>query len=187
MEAVRQLLALVRNLLTWWVIIAPWEQAVRVRGGGRVALLGAGIHLRVPILDRVFQQSTRRRSSALPPQTLITRDGKPLTVAVMVGYQIDDLLLLYRTVHHAEGTIHAEIMGAIGQFVTSNDARSCAPPALAGAVAKLADLERFGLGAVTVTVTSFAYVRTYRLITGEGHTWNHGDTLDTDKEKGAAA
>lgn len=182
MTGLQQVLALLKSLLTWWIIVSPWERAVRVRLGKHEALLGPGVHLRIPFADRVYQQSTRRRASALPPQTLVTKDGKPLTVAVMVGYVINDLLLLYHTLHHAEGTIHSEVLGAIGRFVTSRESRNCGPVELAAAATSAVDLEQFGLGDVSITVTSFAYVRTYRLITGEGHTWSHGDSLDTDRE-----
>jgi hypothetical protein len=181
-SAIQQALASLRDFLTWWVTVTPWEQAIRVRLGKRVVLLGPGIHVRLPVVDRIYRQSVRRRASSLPAQTLVTRDGRPLTVAVMVGYRINDLLRLYETLHHAEATIANTVLGAVGEFVVTHDSDECGPAALGAAAGASADLERYGIADVSVTVNSFAFVRTYRLITGEGHSWSHGDFLDTSRE-----
>lgn len=182
MTALRAVLDALRNLLTWWITVAPWEQAIRVRLGKHVQLLEAGVHLRIPVADRIYRQSTRRRNSALPAQTLITKDGKPLTVAVMVGYRISDLLRLYETLHHAEATISCIVLGAVGEFVVARESSDCGPGELAREVIRAADLGRYGLDDIAVTVTSFAFVRTYRFITGDGNCWSIGDHLDTSRE-----
>src|SRR5688572_2913843 len=141
----RELLAALRNIFTWWIVVAPWEQVIRVRLGKRVELLGAGVHLRIPFVDRAFRQSTRRRSTVLPVQTLRTLDGKQLTISGVLSYRIADLLLLYQTVHHAEGTIAADTTGAIGEFVAATTAEDCTPPALRARVGAAVGLERYGL------------------------------------------
>ena len=182
MSGLRQIIEALRGLIVWWVTVAPWEQAIRVRLGRRVSLLPAGVHLRIPVVDRVYRQSVRLRSSIQPAQTLVTRDGKPLTIAVTVLYRIADLRRLYDTVHHPEGTISAMVLGAVGRFVVEHDARDCGPGVVCREVPALADLQRFGLEDVEVTVNTFAFVRTYRLITGDGHAWSCGDVLNTDTE-----
>ena len=187
MSGLRQLLDALRNLLTWWVTVAPWEQAIRVRLGKRVSLLGAGVHLRIPIADRFYLQSVRTRVATLPAQTLVTKDGKALTVAVTVRYRIADLLRLYETLHHAEGTIANIVLGAVGEFVVGNDLVGCHPERLSPAVAKAADLSRYGLDDVGVTVQTFASVRTFRFITGDGHAWGYGDPLETSLEMQSGA
>jgi hypothetical protein len=187
MPILQQLLAALKSLLTWWVMVAPWEQAVRVRGGKRLMLLNAGLHLRVPIWDRIYQQSTRRRFSVPPPQTLTTKDGKSLTVCVTVGYSIADLLLLYQSLHHPEEAVQAEVMGAVARVVTGLRSDECRPAQIGAAATGVVDLHRFGLTDFEITVVSYAIVRTYRFITGEGFTWRHGESLETTREAGVAA
>lgn len=182
MNGFRQVLEALRGLLVWWVTITPWERGLRVRLGSRIAMLGPGIHLRVPIVDRVYRQSVRRRSAIQPAQTLITRDGKPLTVAVTITYQIADLRLLYDTLHHPEGTLQAIVLGAVGRWVVEHEAGECSPAALCAAVPTLINLERFGLSGTEVSVITFAFVRTFRFITGDGHGWQEGGRLDTERE-----
>lgn len=182
MSSLREILAAVRSALTWWITVAPWEQAIRVRLGKRVSLLAAGVHLRIPVADRFYLQSVRSRVATLPAQTLTTQDGKALTVAVTVRYRIADLLKLYETLHHAEGTVANIVLGCVGEFVTGNNLSGCTPEALGREVAARANLAAYGLSDVAVTVMTFASVRTFRFITGEGHAWGYGDQLETSRE-----
>lgn len=73
-------------------------------------------------------------------------------------------------------------MGAIGTFIGKRKLADCASPLLAAAVSESVDLTRFGISEVSVNVTSFAAVKTYRLITGEGHSYSYGDTLETSQQ-----
>ena len=91
MESLHQLLQQIGRMFVWLVIVAPWEQAIRVRLGRRVRLLPAGAYLVIPFIDRVYRQTIRRRLSIIPPQTLTTRDGKSVTLGSAVGYSIVDL------------------------------------------------------------------------------------------------
>ncbi|HSF40343.1 MAG TPA: SPFH domain-containing protein [Thermoanaerobaculia bacterium] len=183
MSGVKQILDLLKALLTWWVTVTPWEQALRISWGRRVQLLGPGIHLRIPLRDRIYRQSVRRRATTLPAQTLVTLDGRPLTIAVTAGYRIADLRRLYETLHHGEATISNLILGAVGEFVVSRNAADCSPLSLTKEVGGRVDLHQYGLEDVTVTVVSFAFVRTYRFITGDGHSWGWGnDNLDTTRD-----
>lgn len=63
MSFIQNILALLGRLVSWWFVVLPWEQAVRVRAGSRVRLYGAGLHFRVPFIDYVWLQNTRRRAS----------------------------------------------------------------------------------------------------------------------------
>lgn len=179
MGTIREILMALKSALTWWIVVAPWEQAIRVRLGKRVRLLGAGVHLRIPGADLFYVQSTRARVSVLPSQTLTTSDGKALTIAVTVRYRIDDLLRLYQTLHHAEGTIANIVMGAVGEYVVTHSLSECGPASFGLAVTERSDLSAYGLADVAVTVVTFASVKTYRLITGEGGSFGYGDQLQT--------
>lgn len=178
---VKQILQGLQSVVVWWVTVAPWEQAIRVRAGRHVKLLKAGIHLRIPMLDRVYRQSTRLRVSTIPSQVLTTRDGKALTVGLTLSYLISDLLRLYESLHHAEGTLMAMVLSAAAEFVHRRDS-GFSPGDLCSEVGLALNLERYGLRDVSVGVANFATVRTYRLITGDAVAWSVGEDLNTDKE-----
>lgn len=174
------------GIFRWWVSVAPWEQAVRVRLGKHVRVLGAGVHLRIPAVDRVFRQSTRRRFSSVPTQTVTTRDEKTVTISGALGYAIADVGALYNTVHQAEDTIQTEAQAAVARYVHAHDLAECSPITLEHVVTEALDLGRYGISGVEFSVTDFAVVKTFRLIQGEPKSYSHeGAYLSTALEDGA--
>lgn len=186
MNFLQSLLDALRAAVTWWVMVAPWEQAIRVRFGKNVTLLAPGVHLKYPVIDRVYSQTTRLRVSMMHSQTLTTSDGKPVTIAVNLGYKIADLLKVYNTLHSAESSLAAITVGAVGEYIVNSLAVDCTPAALMFFVQEKvnARLEEFGFSDVEISVQTFAFVKTYRFITGDGHAWSQGDILDTVNEVG---
>lgn len=162
-----------------WVIVAPWEQALRVRFGKHVRVLGAGFHLRLPVIDVVFLQSIRRRVAGVGRQTLTTRDNQTITVGAALGYEITDVEQLYRGLHHAEDTLQQLARSKIAAYVTSHRLADCTPSALQGLADGL-NLETYGLATPELVVTDFAVVRTYRLI-GDQQYSGYGDALTTQQ------
>jgi hypothetical protein len=171
--------------LTWFVIVAPWEQAIRVRLGKRVALLTAGFYLRIPFVDRVFKQSVRRRLTNIRPQTLTTRDGRVITCAAALGYSIGDMRKLYDTLESAQDTIESEAATLIARFVGEHDYAECRMGELEKFVSGALDLAQYGLEGQEFYLTSFATARTYRLITGDLPSWNHGGVLSMGEQQQA--
>ena len=72
METFTALLKQIGQIFRWWVIVAPWEQGLRVRAGKHVLLLKPGLHVRIPYIDQVFIQSSRLRIVHLAMQTVLT-------------------------------------------------------------------------------------------------------------------
>lgn len=184
MGTVRELFREIGNLFRWWFIVTPWEQAIRVRRGNKVEVLGAGLHLRIPIIDRIFRQSTRRRFSSIPTQTITTTDGRTVTVSGTLGYAIADIGTLYNTLHHAEETIMSEAQGMVGRFVAASTYEDCTPAKVEAHVRERLNLGRYGLSDMEFYVTDYAAVKTYRLIQGGPKDWrDDGDALNTTREE----
>ncbi len=178
MEGLRQFF----RALQVWVTIAPWEQGLRVRLGRRVKLLHAGIHLKLPIIDVLYIQTVRIRISSLGRQTATTQDGKAVTLSGAVGYAIEDIEKLYRSLHHAEDTIQSLARARIAQFIAVHSADECRSYMEQQISADLGhELSAYGLSEVRVYVTEFAIVRTYRLIGDYGGSNAFGGPLSTDR------
>src|SRR5690349_20949371 len=108
------------RVFTWFVVVAPWEQALRVRAGKHVRKLDGGIYLSIPFLDRIFKQSVRRRINVLHPQTLTTMDRHVVTCAGAIGYSVGDLEKLYDTLEQPNDTIENEVKAIISDFIGSH-------------------------------------------------------------------
>jgi len=113
------------QVMTWFVVVAPWEQAIRVRLGKNKLLLKPGFYVRIPFVDRVFKQSVRRRILVITSQTLTTLDRRVVTCGGAVGFAIDDLCKLYDTLEMPNDTISSEVAGLISKFIGSKTLAEC--------------------------------------------------------------
>ncbi len=184
MEGLRQLF----RALQAWVTIAPWEQGLRVRLGRRVKLLRAGVHLKLPIIDVLYIQTVRTRISSLGRQIATTQDGKAITLAGAVGYAIEDIERLYRSLHHAEDTIQSLARARIARFIAAHQAAQCRSQEMETSITAdlTQELAGYGLADVRVYVTEFAIVRTYRLLGDYAGGSNFGSPLATDRASSGA-
>lgn len=178
-EAFAGLVRVIRGLFTWWVVVAPWESGLRSRGGRRAVELKPGVHLRLPSFDRIYVQSVRTRTSQLHVQTITTLDGLTVTVSGNLKYHIEDLPKLYNTLDHGEDTIEAIAMGVVAETIAGLKREQCTPSTVTDTAESHLDLTPYGIGAdIEITLTTFAFVRTYRLIMDNQHT-GYGNALDT--------
>lgn len=188
MSIVQQLQQVFRSLFQWWVVIAPWQQGVRVRAGKHVKLLRPGIHLKLPIIDVVYMQPIRLRAHYVKEQTLTTSDGKTITLASALQYEIDDLLLMYRTLHNAHDTIEQQTQSIVAGYIHRRKLSEITPVELEEFVAESLDLERYGLCVRAFHLTNFAISRAYRFISGEiGSFTGYDQRLETSLAMGEEA
>ena len=184
MSIFREIFNMIIRMFTWLVVIAPWEQAVRVRLGKYVVVLKAGIHLRIPFFDRIYRQSIRRRITLIGMQTLTTKDGVAVTVSGAVGFEIVDLLKLYQTLHDADDTIAFETLGMISDFIISHDLDECRAEDVKASVENKMNLEDYGLGKQEFFLTGFAVVKTFRLLQGNVREWKVEGAFTTTNFEG---
>ena len=115
--------------------------------------------------------------SIIRPQTL-TRDGQTITLSGALGYSIADMRQLFDTLDDAEDTIEAEVSSKIAKAVATVD--ECTQKSIEEFVRRSMDLKRYGLEGQEFSLTSFAVVPTFRVITGELPSGNWGSALDTN-------
>ena len=164
MNAIIELLRSFWRLFVWWVVIQPWEMGIRIRLGKRRTRLAPGLSFRIPYVDAVYRQSVRLRFTTLPPQTVTTQDGKTLTLAGVLGYSIENVDLLYDTLHQAEDGLRSLAQGAVAAYVHGHDLAECRPATIEERAADGLVLSRYGLSFYSLALTTYAQVRTYRII-----------------------
>lgn len=144
-------------------IVLPWERAIRIRLGNRVAIWEPGLHFRLPFLDEVQLLNTRLRIACAGTQTLTTADGHPLTVSVTIGFSIREPALAMLRMHHPESSSAALATSVVAEIVASTERSQLRP----------SDIEAHVLGKLRseagyefefVRVTDFAYAKPYRLL-----------------------
>lgn len=176
---IKEILQLIRQAFTWFVMVSPWEKGVRVRAGKHMREMQPGIHLRIPFLDRFYRQSIRRRSVLIPAMTLTTSDGHTLTVGAFFWYEIKDILAIYNTLHDAHDTIESEVSGVMSKYIISHTREECEAVRLSGYVLENLDLGKYGIDGLDFAIANHAEHKTYRLITGETRQWSGAERLNT--------
>ncbi|MGQ0834978.1 MAG: SPFH domain-containing protein [Gammaproteobacteria bacterium] len=165
MSIFQGILDFLKQLLAWWFIVEPWEQAVRVRFGKHVRLVHAGVHFKIPFFDVIYKQNVRRRVSGIPVQTLTALDGVPVTIHGSVGYRICDVLKLQQTLHDAEVSVQQELQGLVTNYVVTHPSAECTPAKIIEAVKSTVNLSKYGLNDVDFFLTGYvSNVPTFRLI-----------------------
>lgn len=180
MTAINDILSFLNTIFQWWCIVLPWEQAVFVRKGKKSKLLGPGIYFKIPFIDIVFVQTTRMRMVEVPIQALSTKCGKTITIRSAISYSISDIEKLYNTIYHPEMTITTMVMSLISDFINSRDISDVTTASIEEEVSIRMNQTNYGLKEISVSITNFAVVRTYRLI--QDSSFNY-EGLDLDKKK----
>lgn len=152
------------GLFQWWIVVAPWERAIRVRSGKAIRVLGPGLHFRIPGLDRFFVQGIRQQLINAPTQAITEPGGQTVTISGGLSYCIDDISKLYDTLGEAEDVIQLEVMALIARYVSTHKITDGYIEALENNVNSYLELDDYGLADYEYRVTDFCCVRTYRLI-----------------------
>ena len=164
----RQILEIISRIVTWWVVVPPWQRALRLRLGTHQTELGAGVHLKIPYIHQVYMQSTRLLIVDTPNQTVTTADGRVVTLSAVVGYRIVDIKQVFNSIQSPKDSVNSLAMGAISTYITSRGSAECSIPEIEANLVTQLDTKDWGLTFDLIKITDFAFVKTYRFITNEG-------------------
>lgn len=176
MEIFKQIWEQLSSMLKWWVIVLPWQQGMRIWLGKDVKILKPGIHFRIPYLHTVYVQPSRLTFINLAPQTLTAQSGETITVALIIGYTITDIRKVYNTVNEICGALTGVVNGSVAEFVSGHHIVS--PEKIEGYVLSKLYEHDWGVKVENIKITTFAIVRTYRLIQ-DGHWMDTSHNLET--------
>ncbi len=171
------------RLFRWWIIVLPWDQAIRVRLGKHTRVLGPGVYWRIPYVDLVFQQSIRQRSARNDMQTLTTADGQTISLSSQMIFSIFDIEMLFQSLHHPEDTLTAIVQASTAYVVSEHRSHEVTPESIEAHLNEQVCFDEMGLTGVQFFITNFAKVRTYRLLQDVTREWRTGDGLRTDQHE----
>ncbi|HYD91374.1 MAG TPA: SPFH domain-containing protein, partial [Flavobacterium sp.] len=156
MNQAKELLQYLFNALKIWVIVQPWEQAVRTRFGKNPTILNKGIYFKLPYIDSVFVQETRLRICDTPMLTATTKDLKTITISLSIGYSISNIEKLYNSLYHPETTIRNIAMSEVSRMIFKNSIDDVKPEHIESlAIEKLKELN-YGITFEYLKITNFA-------------------------------
>jgi len=171
----------IQKLFTWWVVVMPFEQAIRIRFGKHTKILSAGTWLKIPFFDAVYVQNTRLNAVTVPTQTVTTKDGKTITVSSCVMFRICNIEKLYTSLNHPERTLISIVMSEVSDFISRSISQDCLPPSIEKYLIDKIDSENFGLDDVQLRITGYAVVKTFRILR-DSDTYI-SSSIDMDKKR----
>lgn len=171
MNIFKDLIDYLSKLFTWWIVVMPWEQGIRVTLGKNQMLMDKGIYLKLPLIHTVFIQEKRLRVINVPIQTISSRDGFALTVSCSVGYSIVDIVKLYSTLYQPDMTISNIVASKISEFICSHDLKECIPAMIEKQINESINTTDYGLKYEYVRMINFACVKTFRLIQDQSYSY----------------
>lgn len=180
MGSIRELIDYILNVFKFWIIVQPWEQAVRTRFGKNKKVMYGGTHFRIPFMDSFYVQCIRLRVANMPMQNLTTKDLKTVTLNGSIGYSISNIATLYDTMYEPESTITGIAMGAIADYIYTHDSIDINAQDIEKTVLETLDLKKYGLEVSYYKLINFAIVRTYRLIQDQSLIYR-SETLNNSK------
>jgi regulator of protease activity HflC (stomatin/prohibitin superfamily) len=179
-----EVLAQIWHDLLPWVVIEPYQNAGRFRLGVYRDTLkcdngafGTGLHFKIPFADNVNPQNVSVTTTRLPPQTLETRDGVGVVVAVQLRFRIEDVKpYLCGVTDQLDVLIDTAMGGVLRAVMTRTYEEIRASLAAVSGAQRMAEVEKtvaertrnlvreWGFVVEQVTFTDFGKVRSYRLI-----------------------
>lgn len=172
MNFIKDTIEYIRQLLTFWIEVMPWERGIRVKLGKSARMLTPGIWVKLPVIHRVYIQSVRLRVIDTPIQTVTTKNGSSMTIRMSIGYEISDIVKLFNSIHQIVETVSNIAQGAASTVISESDLEPQSIQIQNAVVESLKGLD-YGLSFCYVRITTYAKVRTFRLI-GD-HNWAASD------------
>jgi regulator of protease activity HflC (stomatin/prohibitin superfamily) len=163
---------LIDVITEWWaylmpaIIIPNYEEAVLLRNGKFVKVLGPGFHVKLPIFDEVISQHVVVTTLSLPAQSLYTKDKQNIVVKGVVKYKIADVKIFLLEVFDAQDALADMTQSIIKNIIITTSIEECLDLELDNILTKKVRVEarKWGVEIQQVTLTDIAPIRSYRII-----------------------
>lgn len=163
---------LIDVITEWWaylmpaIIIPNYEEAVLLRNGKFVKVLGPGFHVKLPIFDEVISHHVVVTTLSLPAQSLYTQDKQNIVVKGVIKYKIADVKIFLLEVFDAQDALADMTQSIIKNIIITTPLEQCLDLELDNLLTKKVRVEarKWGVDIQQVTLTDIAPIRSYRII-----------------------
>lgn len=109
------------HVLTPFVIIDEWEEAVILRFGKYRRTLKSGLYFKIPFIDSVWKHTVITQSIDIPPQSLTTADGQNVVVKGIIRFTIFDIKTFLLTITEPKDVLMDTTGGMIRDIVEETE------------------------------------------------------------------
>jgi regulator of protease activity HflC (stomatin/prohibitin superfamily) len=151
-------------------IIDVYQGGVHLRWGKPIRILEPGLRWQFPFyIDNFITESSATQVFQCATQSLVSIDGKPLAVGVVITYRIHDFEKALLTVHDVRSAICDACFGTVSEQIGSSTWDEIRAPEFLETLSKSCRKLgfKYGIEVERVRFTELAPTRTYRTITGQ--------------------
>lgn len=163
------------QLVEWLGSLIPRIMVVRATHGGvkfcrghKIKVMNPGIHCYWPIITEIEVIPVARQTHNLPNQTLVTKDGKQVTLSGIVIYEIKDVVRALTKNWDYNDTVSDVSMAAIAKVVVEADYQDLISNVDRFCIGLTKEtrkrLKSFGIQVHKVFITDFSNCRVIRLV-----------------------
>jgi regulator of protease activity HflC (stomatin/prohibitin superfamily) len=162
---ISQILDIIKTLgtsLAFWVVIDPWQAGVILRLGKFSRKLDTGFHLKIPFMETAIVQNTATTTTSLSAQSIAAPDGIVYTVEGVVKWSVSDVKPYACDIWDSENVIIDSAKSAMAEVISKHGAKDIGNQV---ATKSRIALRKYGIAVDTVTITTLAPIKCFRLIT----------------------
>ena len=125
MEWLNRLVDKLLALLPELVMIEPTERGARITMGNRYRIIGPGLYLLWPLIQRIIRMDVITQVVDLAPQSVRTLDGHDLVVSGAIRYHITDIEKALFAVQDLDKALSTLALGVILEYITARTLEAC--------------------------------------------------------------
>lgn len=148
-------------------VVKEYQSGALFRFGRFKGVKLPGIHFKIPFGDEIDVYTVVVTTITLPPQSVITKDGKSIVIRAQIKYKVQDLSIFAVEVWDAPDALSDMTGGIIYNAIRTRTFEELRAIDLDAELTKLAkpEAKTWGIQVQKVTVTDFSEMRSYRLFT----------------------
>jgi regulator of protease activity HflC (stomatin/prohibitin superfamily) len=162
---IAQILDIIKTLgssFAFWVVVDPWEAGVILRLGNFNRKIGVGMHFKIPFIENAIIQNTATTTTSLSAQSIVAPDGIVYTVEGVVKWSVSDIRPFACDIWDSENVIIDSAKSAMADVISKHGAKDIGNQV---ATKSRIALRKYGIAVDTITITTLAPVKCFRLIT----------------------
>jgi regulator of protease activity HflC (stomatin/prohibitin superfamily) len=155
------------DLFKFWVVVAPYAGAVRVRLGKEITVLSNGFHWIIPFgIDHVLVDHIVPTTHSLGEESITTRDGKSVTFHAVVTYKIHDIEKALLQIENADHAVRDACSGECGRILHENTWEEILDASILEKLTKACRKRGFqyGIEIIAVQLAGLAIARNIRIM-----------------------
>ncbi len=108
------------KLFRIFVVVEPYNSVVITRWGVVNRVRGPGLAWVIPFdVEEIYSAPTYLQTMIAGPQSLMTRDDRPVVVSTMISHSVSDPITYVVTLQGSEQAVEDVVYGMVAKFVMS--------------------------------------------------------------------